>query len=217
MSFHPQTQSFTFGCEQLTVEIFPFDIIISTRLISHVLSFFKRRAESGGCLAAPFQILILQTFNFTVVEMSKKELVRMKEKGEIATSTHQWAAGGKMKKKQQRQRKKPITHAGKPTVGKWSAGAACSESDNPPVSFLCVNQNFICRSEGKDSRRIGNNNNNLQPKGAASHRRRRELRESGNHRGNWYATHEQKGNGVVGNTNTHGGIHHTRHTIRDVD
>ncbi len=106
-------------------------------------------------------------------------------------------------------------------MGKCCTMAACSESDNPPMSSLCVGQNFICCLEGKDSRCTGNNNNNLQPKKAVSHRRRRELRESSNHRGNWYATHELKGNGVqcvlVRNTNTHCGIHHTQHTIRKVE
>lgn len=91
------------------------------------------------------------------------------------------AAGEKTKTKQQK--KKPINYVGKPTVGKRCAGAACSESDNPSVSSLCVNQNFICGLEGRDSRHIGSNNNkNLQPQRATSHRRRRELRESGNYR-----------------------------------
>ena len=53
--------------------------------------------------------------------MSKKGLVRMKEEEEIATSTHQWAAGEETteKKQQKKKKKKPITHVGKPTVGKW--------------------------------------------------------------------------------------------------
>lgn len=85
-------------------------------------------------------------------------------------------------KKMKQQKKKPITHVAKPTAGKRCVGAACSESDNPPVSSLCVSQNFICHLGGKDIHHIGNNN--LQPKRATSHRRRRELRESGKHRGN---------------------------------
>lgn len=35
------------------------------------------------------------------------------------------------------------------TVGWRCTGAACSESDNPPVSSLCVDRNFICHTEGK--------------------------------------------------------------------
>lgn len=92
----------------------------------------------------------------------------------------------------------------------------CGGSDAPgppvlsPITPLChpsvSTRIFICCSEGKDSRHVGNSN--LQPKRAASLRRRRELRESGNHRGNWYATHELKGNGGVGNT---------QHTISKVE
>lgn len=101
------------------------------------------------------------------------------------------------------------------------ANYSCGEADRwgsdasgppvlSPITPLChpsvSTRIFICCSEGKDSRHVGNNN--LQPKRAASLRRRRELRESGNHRGNWYATHELKGNGGVGKT---------QHTISKVE
>lgn len=39
---------FIFGCERLRVEIFPFDIIIFTSLISHVASAFSNAKQSVG-------------------------------------------------------------------------------------------------------------------------------------------------------------------------
>lgn len=95
--------------------------------------------ECRRCSAPPFQSLILQFFNFLAVEMNKKEPVKINGK-ETVTNTEGNQRGGS--KKKQQQQKKPITHVGKPTVGKCCTRATCSESDNPPMSSLCVNQNF---------------------------------------------------------------------------
>lgn len=68
MSFHPQTQS-----ENI--------LLLTSSPDSDPSPHFPCRFScfSRACLAAAFQILILQTFNFATVEMSKKVLVRMKE------------------------------------------------------------------------------------------------------------------------------------------
>lgn len=105
----------------------------SFRRHPHQSPFLRLRANGWP---APFQILIPQTFNFTVFEMSKKRT----GENERRIKRRQWQTliNGKQKE-------------GNYPCGKANCctRAACTESDNPSVSSLCVKQNFYLSFEGE--------------------------------------------------------------------
>lgn len=98
-----------------------------------------------GCAAAPFQILIPRIS--PSFRWAKKRPGEWKKKKRLWQTLISEKQAGKKKRRQRK--KKPITHAGKPTAGKCCTWVACSESDNPPVSSLCVSLNFYLLLWGK--------------------------------------------------------------------
>lgn len=122
-----------------------------------------------------FKFLILQTFNFTVDEMSNGEVLRVKEKkdrGEgSSVGSRREEGGGDEEDEEDEEANYPCGEA--ELRGSGAPRLPVLRPITLPVSSLCVNQNFICGLEGKDSLclcRIGNNNNNnnnLQPKRAS--------------------------------------------------
>lgn len=223
MSFHPQTQ-----LSHLNVSSWEWKYFLLTSSSPPAsspsphfpsrFSIFKRQAEWEGYLAAPFQILILQTFNFTAADMSKKKkkkkvLCENERKREIATSPHQRAQQGRRRREKVGAGEEPNYPCGEADHGGSGApGPACSALDNPPMSSLCVNQSFICHSEEKTAAAQATTTTTCSQKEPRAHRRRRELGESGSHGDDWYVTHRLKGNGEVWNTNKHRGFHHKHST-----
>lgn len=127
------------------MEIFPLDIIFAS-LISHIASDFSN--PRAGCKRiCSSTISNFNSTNFTVVQMSKKRDSENERKTRLWQTLISKKQAGKKKRRQRK--KKPITHAGKPTAGKCCTRVACSESDNPPVSSLCVNLNFYLQHWGK--------------------------------------------------------------------
>lgn len=145
-TFPSPDRAFSLNVSSWEWKYFPLDIIFAS-LISHIASAFSN--PRAGCKRmCRSTISNFNSTNFTVVEMSKKETARMKEEKKRLWQTliSEKQAG---KKKRRQRKKKPITHAGKPTAGKCCTRVACSESDNPPVSSLCVNLNFYLLLWGK--------------------------------------------------------------------